>query len=58
MHTRGKHAMNPDQDSIEPFDPAQNPADTATEFEDDDRDDDAVEAGSPVLAPTGGGTDG
>jgi hypothetical protein len=50
--------MNPDQDSIEPFDPADNLADTAAEFEDDDRDDDAVEAGSPALAPTGGGTDG
>ena len=50
--------MNPDQDSIEPFDPAHNLADTATDFEDDDRDDDDIEPGSPVLATTGGGTDG
>ena len=62
--------MNPDQDTIEPFDPAHNPADTATDFEGDDRDDEAVEAGSPVepqmqqaagspvLALTGGGTGG
>ncbi len=50
--------MNPEQDSIEPFDPAHNPADTAADFEDDDRDDDAVEAGSPVLATAGGGTGG
>jgi hypothetical protein len=41
--------MTPDQDGLEPFDPA-NPADTATEFEDDDREDDRVEDGAPALA--------
>lgn len=50
--------MNPEQDSIEPFDPAHNLADTATEFEDDDRDDFTVEPGSPAPAVPGGGTDG
>jgi hypothetical protein len=42
--------MTPDQDGLEPYDPAANPADTATEFEDDDREDDRVEDGAPALA--------
>lgn len=51
--------MNPDQDGIEPFDPAENLADTTAEFEDDDRDDDEVEDGTPALAlPVGGDIDG
>jgi hypothetical protein len=50
--------MNPDQD-VEPFDPADNPADSAEEFEDDDRDGDHVESGAPALnLPAEGGTDG
>lgn len=54
----GKHVMDADQGTIEPFDPAHNLADTAPDLEDDDRDDDAVETGAPVLVPAGGGTDG
>ena len=51
--------MSTDQDDLEPFDPAENVADTAAEFEDDDRDDDRVEAGAPALSPpSGGGVDG
>jgi hypothetical protein len=56
---RGMHAMTTDQDGLEPFDPAENLADTAAEFEDDDRDDDGVEDGAPALSlPVGGGLDG
>jgi hypothetical protein len=56
---RGRHAMTVDQDGLEPFDPSANLADTAAEFEDDDRDDDAVEQGTPELSlPVGGGLDG
>jgi hypothetical protein len=48
--------MNADRADLEPFDPAGNVADTSAEFEDDDRDDDRVEAGAPVLLlPVGGG---
>lgn len=50
--------MDADQGTIEPFDPAHNLADAAPDFEDDDRDDDAVETGAPVLVLAGGGTDG
>ena len=51
--------MNPDQDGLEPFNPADNAADAAEAFEDDDRDDDSVEAGVPTLnLPAGGGLDG
>jgi len=51
--------MTVDQDGLEPFDPSANLADTAAEFEDDDRDDDAVEQGTPELSlPVGGGLDG
>ena len=51
--------MDPDQDGVEPFDPAQNAADAATDFEDDDRDDDSVEADVPELnLPVGGRLDG
>jgi hypothetical protein len=51
--------MDPDQDGVEPFNPADNPADAAEAFEDDDRDDDNVEAGVPELnLPAGGGQDG
>jgi hypothetical protein len=50
--------MNPEQD-VEPFDPADNPADSAEEFEDDDRDDDTVDADAPALnLPAGGDSDG
>ena len=56
---RGTHVMTVDQDGLEPFDPSVNLADTAAEFEDDDRDDDAVEKGAPELSlPVGGGLDG
>jgi len=51
--------MDPEQDGLEPFDPANNPADTADAFFDDDRDDDSIEAGAPALElPAGGGLDG
>ena len=50
--------MSPDQEGLEPFDPADNLADTATDFVDDDRDDDTVEAGAPALAVAGGDSDG
>jgi hypothetical protein len=59
IRQRGVHVMSTDQDDLEPFDPAENVADTAAEFEDDDRDDDRVEAGAPALSPpSGGGVDG
>jgi hypothetical protein len=51
--------MDTEQDGVEPFDPADNPADAAEEFEDDDRDDDSVEAAAPDLnLPAGGAHDG
>jgi hypothetical protein len=51
--------MNPDQDGLEPFNPADNPADAAEAFEDDDREEDSIEDGAPALnLPAGGGLDG
>ena len=48
--------MNPEQDGLEPFNPADNLADTAPEFEDDDRDDDSTDDSAPALnLPVGGG---
>lgn len=48
--------MNPEQDGLEPFNPADNLADTAQEFVDDDRDDDSTDDGAPALnLPVGGG---
>lgn len=48
--------MEPTQDGLEPFDPADNAADTADAFTDDDRDDDTLDGGAPALAlPAGGG---
>ena len=47
--------MDTNLDGVEPFDPTDNAADVAEEFEDDDRDDDGVEADAPALnLPAGG----
>jgi hypothetical protein len=48
--------MTPHPNDLEPFDPADNPADSAEAFEDDDRDDDVEPA--PTLPHGGGGVDG
>jgi hypothetical protein len=57
---KGVSTMQADnQDGLEPFDPLDNPADVAEDFDDDDRDDDSVDAAAPALdLLVGGGLDG
>jgi hypothetical protein len=47
--------MNAEQPDVEPFDPADNRADTADEFEDDDRDEHQLEDDAPALPSLVGG---